>query len=85
MIGGFALVAYPADYRNSGVMTFIVGYTGNVFEKDLGPDTAKIAEAMPAFNPDHTWHAVEVTERGKLKRLERPHEAALAPWWNFLT
>jgi len=62
MIGGFALVAYPADYRNSGVMTFIVNHAGTVFEKDLGPDTAEIAEAMTSFNPDHTWHPVEVTE-----------------------
>ena len=61
MIGGFALVAYPAEYRNSGVMTFIVDYAGTVFQKDLGPDSAKIAEAMTAFNPDHTWRAVEVT------------------------
>ena len=43
MIGGFALVAYPAEYRNSGVVTFIVNHTGAVFQKDLGPDTAKIA------------------------------------------
>jgi hypothetical protein len=62
MIGGFALVAYPAEYRNSGVMTFIVNYAGTVFEKDLGPDTAAIAEAMTSFNPDHTWHPVEVTD-----------------------
>jgi hypothetical protein len=55
MIGGFALVAYPAKYRNSGVMTFLVNYTGTVFQKDLGPNTAKIAEAMTSFNPDKTW------------------------------
>lgn len=58
MIGGFALVAYPATYRNSGVMTFIVNYTGAVFQKDLGPNTAKIAEAMTSFNPDRTWAKV---------------------------
>jgi DUF2950 family protein len=62
MIGGFALVAYPAEYRNSGVMTFIVNYAGTVFQKDLGPDTAKIAEAMTVFNPDHSWRPVEVTD-----------------------
>ena len=62
MIGGFALVAYPAEYRNSGVMTFIVNYAGTVFQKDLGPNTAEIAEDMTSFNPDHTWHAVEVTD-----------------------
>jgi Protein of unknown function (DUF2950) len=60
MIGGFALVAYPAAYRNSGVMTFIVNQDGIVFQKDLGPDTAKLAEAITAFNPDSTWQKVTV-------------------------
>ena len=55
MIGGFALVAYPAEYRNSGVMTFLVNHQGVVYEKDLGPDTARIASGMTAFNPDGTW------------------------------
>ena len=55
MIGGFALVAYPAEYRNSGVMTFIVNHAGIVFQKDLGPGTAKLAERMRSFNPDRTW------------------------------
>lgn len=55
MIGGFALVAYPATYGNSGVMTFIVNHDGTVYEKDLGPDTAKIARAMAKFNPDKSW------------------------------
>lgn len=59
MFGGFALVAYPAEYRNSGVMTFIVNHDGIVYEKDLGPATAKIAERMTAYNPDSTWHKVE--------------------------
>jgi hypothetical protein len=58
MIGGFALVAYPAEYGNSGVMTFIVNHAGSVFQKDLGPDTAKIAERMRSFNPDRTWEKV---------------------------
>jgi Protein of unknown function (DUF2950) len=62
MIGGFALVAYPAEYRNSGVMTFIVNYAGTVYEKDLGPDTAEIAERMTSFNPDSTWKKVNTTE-----------------------
>ncbi len=61
MIGGFALVAYPAQYRNSGVMTFIVNYAGAVFQKDLGHDTAQIAEAMTSFNPDDTWKKVDTT------------------------
>ena len=59
MIGGFALVAYPAEYRNSGVMTFIVNHNGTVYEKDLGPNTAKLAERMTTYNPDATWKKVE--------------------------
>ena len=62
MIGGFALVAYPAEYRNSGVMSFIVNYKGTVFQKDLGPKTADIAEGMTTFNPGSTWRKVDVTE-----------------------
>ena len=65
MIGGFALVAYPAQYRNSGVMTFIVNYAGTVFQKDLGHDTADIAADMTSFNPDQTWKKVDVTEPAK--------------------
>jgi hypothetical protein len=60
MIGGFALVAYPAAYRNSGVVTFLVNQDGTVFQKDLGPDTAKLAEQVTEFNPDDTWKKVTV-------------------------
>jgi hypothetical protein len=59
MIGGFAVVAYPARYENSGIMTFIVNYDGTVYQKDLGPNTAKIAGAMKAYNPDASWTAVK--------------------------
>jgi hypothetical protein len=62
MIGGFALVAYPAEYRNSGVMTFIVNHNGTVFQKDLGPHTAELAERMTAFDPDSSWTKVTDTE-----------------------
>jgi Protein of unknown function (DUF2950) len=62
MIGGFALVAYPAEYRNSGVMTFIVSHAGDVYQKDLGPNTTKLAERMTSFNPDSTWQKVSDTE-----------------------
>src|SRR5690606_14931642 len=63
MIGGFALVAYPAEYGNSGVMTFLVNHRGVVYQKDLGPRTRTIAESMRAFNPDQTWQrASDVTE-----------------------
>jgi hypothetical protein len=58
MIGGFALVAYPAEYGNSGVMTFLVNHQGIVYEKDLGPRTSVIASRMLAFNPDVTWRRV---------------------------
>ncbi len=57
MIGGFALAAAPADYRVTGVMTFIVGPDGVVYEKDLGPDTLKTFESMERYNPDKTWKA----------------------------
>ena len=62
MIGGFALVSYPAEYRNSGVMTFMVSHAGTVFQKDLGPNTVKLAEQITAFNPDKTWQKVSDTE-----------------------
>ncbi len=65
MIGGFALVAYPAEYRNSGVMTFIVNHEDVVFQKDLGPDTATLAEAMTSFDPGPTWKKVDATEAAK--------------------
>ncbi len=56
---GFAFVAFPAEYRNSGVMTFIVNQDGVVYEKDLGQDTGKLAAAMSAFDPDNTWQPAE--------------------------
>jgi len=59
MIGGFALVAYPSEYGNSGVMTFIVNQDGVVYEKDLGKETEKIARAMKTFDPDKTWKKTE--------------------------
>jgi len=59
MTGGFAFIAYPAEYRSSGVMTFVVDESGTIYEKDLGPDTTKIAEAMSAYDPDSTWRQVE--------------------------
>jgi Protein of unknown function (DUF2950) len=55
MIGGFAFVAYPAKYRVSGVMTFIVGEDGVVYRKDLGRDSATLAKAMKEYNPDSSW------------------------------
>jgi hypothetical protein len=55
MIGGFAAVAWPVKYGDTGVMTFIVSHDGVVYEKDLGPDTAARARAMTRFDPDATW------------------------------
>jgi Protein of unknown function (DUF2950) len=55
MLGGFALVAYPASWGNSGVMTFIVNHDGVVYQKDLGLNTGAVARAMTQFNPDSTW------------------------------
>ena len=59
MTRGIAFVAYPAVYRTSGVMTFIINQDGRVFEKDLGQDTAEVAEAMSEYNPDNTWMPAE--------------------------
>jgi hypothetical protein len=59
MIGGFALVAFPAQYASSGVMTFLVNHDGVVYQKDLGPRTGQLAEAMKRFDPDSSWQRVE--------------------------
>jgi hypothetical protein len=56
MIGGFALVAWPVEYGESGVMTFIVNQQGRVYERDLGLDTAKAVRKMKAYDPDSSWH-----------------------------
>jgi hypothetical protein len=60
MIGGFGLIAYPAEYGNSGVMTFVVNHAGTVYEKDLGPRTEGIAKRIYGFDPDQTWKKVDV-------------------------
>jgi hypothetical protein len=54
--GGFAFIAYPAEYRSSGVLTFVVTRNGVVYEKDLGPNTPALANAMTVFHKDATWH-----------------------------
>ncbi len=56
---GFAFIAYPTEYRSSGVMTFIVNQDDVVYEKDLGPNTAKVAKAITEYKPDSTWNAAE--------------------------
>jgi hypothetical protein len=59
MTGGFAVAAYPAEYGNSGVMTFITNQDGVVFQKDLGQTTDQIASAMTEFDPDKSWNVVD--------------------------
>lgn len=59
MIGGFAVVAHPAEYGNSGVMTFMINHDGKVFQKNLGQSTATVAAAMKEYNPDKTWTEVK--------------------------
>ena len=58
MLGGFALVAAPAEYGETGLKTFMVSHTGVVYEKDLGPDTLQQFQQMDRFNPDKSWTPV---------------------------
>jgi hypothetical protein len=59
MTNGYAFLAYPAEYRASGVMTFMINQKGVIVQKDLGPDTAKVANEIAEFNPDKTWQEVD--------------------------
>ena len=61
MIGGFAAIAWPVRYGETGVMTFIVSWSGNVYQQDLGPETAQRAAAMVTFNPDRGWEKADTT------------------------
>jgi Protein of unknown function (DUF2950) len=62
MRGGFALLAFPAEYGNSGIMTFMVNHDGTVFQKDLGPKTGEVARKIESFAPDQTWTTVDNTQ-----------------------
>ncbi|MDA9393963.1 hypothetical protein WN73_26020 [Bradyrhizobium sp. CCBAU 45394] len=62
MIGGFALIAWPAEYGNSGVMTFLVNHAGTVYQKDLGERTESIAQRTTLFDPDQTWKKVDAAK-----------------------
>ena len=62
MIGGFGLIAWPAEYGNSGVMTFLVNHNGVVYQKDLGARTGFVAERTTLFDPDQTWKKVDATK-----------------------
>ncbi|WP_374088951.1 DUF2950 domain-containing protein [Methylomicrobium lacus] len=59
MIAGFALVAFPAVYGSSGIMTFVVNHRGKIYQKNLGPKTTELVAAMKAFDPDASWEAVD--------------------------
>ena len=62
MIGGFALIAWPAEYGNSGVMTFMVNHAGTVYQKDLGKRTEFVAQRATLFDPDQTWKKVDAAK-----------------------
>lgn len=62
MIGGFALIAWPAEYGNSGVMTFLVNHAGTVYQKDLGKRTDFVAKRLTLFDPDQTWKKVDAAK-----------------------
>ncbi|MGY3037723.1 hypothetical protein ACVIIV_006893 [Bradyrhizobium sp. USDA 4354] len=62
MIGGFALIAWPAEYGNSGVMTFLVNHAGVVYQKDLGKRTDFVAKRLTLFDPDQTWKKVDAAK-----------------------
>jgi hypothetical protein len=63
MVGGFALIAFPSNWGKSGVMTFIVNQQGKVYQKNLGPNTTKVAREMKSYNPDKTWAPVKEIDR----------------------
>jgi len=65
MTGGFAILAYPAEYQNSGIMTFVIGTDGIVYEKDLGPKTVDTAAAMTDYNPGDGWKPVNRESSGE--------------------
>jgi len=58
LVSGFALVAWPAEYGISGVLTFVTNRTGDVYARDLGPNTPHVASTLRAFNPDHNWNKI---------------------------
>jgi hypothetical protein len=61
MMGGFAVIAWPVEYNKTGVMTFMVNQNGDVYEDDLGPDTAQEAAAITVFNPGEGWEKSDMT------------------------
>ena len=61
MIGGFAVIAWPVKYGETGVMTFIASHSGDVYEQDFGPDTAQEISTISVFNPDKDWEKSDMT------------------------
>ncbi len=80
LIGGFGLVAYPAEYGATGVMSFIVNHDGVVFSKNLGPDTATLAAEMTAFDPDETWKQRRPRRARPLATSFQPAARARVRW-----
>jgi hypothetical protein len=76
LLGGLALIAWPAEYGASGVMTFVVNHDGVVFQKDIGPKTGAVASAITTFDPDDTWQRVEVPQVAR--RLGSPPRQLLS-------
>ena len=72
MTAGFAFLAYPAEYRVTGVMTLIVNQDGVVYEKDLGEKTADLAKAIKEYDPDSTWHNVEEPSAQQTSSDQKP-------------
>lgn len=72
MTRGFALVAWPARYGDSGVMSFIISHAGEVFEKDMGPETDRLAREMTLFDPDSSWEEVDVSAPGQADEPGKP-------------
>jgi len=68
LVGGFAIIAYPVEYRNSGIMTFLVGKDGVVYQRDLGEKTAEIAAATTEYDPGDGWTAVSGTQSASLQQ-----------------
>jgi hypothetical protein len=61
MIGGFGAIAWPVRYGETGIMTFIMGHDGVVYQQDLGPNTAQLAASIVALNPDTGWQKADMT------------------------
>lgn len=72
MVGGFAMIAWPADYGDTGIMTFIVNRDGVVYQRDLGDDTATLAEGIDAFDPDSNWTAVDDQALADIAEVSAP-------------